>query len=55
MVGKILFDAYLNSCFICIRKASPHSFADDNAPSFGRSVKLLLEILKTESENFIVF
>ena len=55
VVGKILFDVYLNNCFICIRKASPHSFADDDTPSFGRSVKLLLETLKTESENFIVF
>ena len=48
------FYACLNDCFFCIRKAFTHNFADDNTrSSFGRSVKLLLEILIVESENTI--
>ena len=55
VVGEILFDAYLNDCFFCIRKASAHNFVDDKTlSSFGRSVKLSLEILIAGSENAII-
>ena len=54
VVGSILFHAYLNDFFFCIRKVSAHNFADDNTPSsFPRSVKLLLEILIARFENTI--
>ena len=34
IVGSILFNAlFLNDFFFCVRKASAHNFADDNAPS----------------------
>ena len=54
IVGSILFNAYLNDLFFCIRKASAHKFADNNTPSsFVRSVKLLLKIQITEPKNAI--
>ena len=54
IVGPILFNAFLNDFFFCIRKASVHNFADDNTlSSFAKSVTLLLEILMTESQNAI--
>ena len=50
----MLFNAFLNDFFFCIRKASGHNFADDNTlSSFGKSVMLLVEILMTESQNVI--
>ena len=50
----MLFNAFLNDFFFCIRKASLHTFADDNTlSSFAKSVTLLVEILMTESQNAI--
>ena len=50
----MLFNAFLNDFFFCIRKASVHNFADDNTlSSFAKSVTLLVEILTTESQNAI--
>ena len=50
----MLFNAFLNDIFFCIRKASVHSFSDDNTlSSFAKSVTLLVEILTTESQNAI--
>ena len=41
IVGPILFNAFLNDFFFCIRKASVHNFADDNTlSSFAKSVTL---------------
>ena len=41
IVGAILFNAFLNDFFFCIRKASVHNFADDNTlSSFAKSVTL---------------
>ena len=54
IVGPMLFNAFLNDFFFCIRKASVHNFADDNTlSSFAKSVTLLVEILMTESQNAI--
>ena len=54
IVGPMLFNAFLNDFFFCIRKASVHNFADDNTlSSFAKSVTLLVEILTTESQNAI--
>ena len=54
IVGPMLFNAFLNDFFFCIRKASLHTFADDNTlSSFAKSVTLLVEILMTESQNAI--
>ena len=44
IVGPILFNAFLNIFFFCIRKASAHNFPDGNSlSSFARYIKLLLE------------
>ena len=41
IVRPILFNAFLNDFFFCIRKASVHNFADDNTlSSFAKSVTL---------------
>ena len=54
IVGPMLFNAFLDHFFFCIRKASVHNFADDNTfSSFAKSVTLLVEILMTESQNAI--
>ena len=54
IVGPMLFNAFLNDFFFCIRKASEHNFTDDNTLSpFAKSVTLLVEILTTESQNAI--
>ena len=54
IVGPMLFNAFLNDFFFCIRKASVHNFADDNTlSSFAKSVTLLVEILMAESQNAI--
>ena len=54
VVGPKLFNTFLNDFFFCIRKASVHNFADDNAlSSFAKSVTLLVEILMAESQNAI--
>ena len=54
IVGPMLFKCYLNYIFLCIKKASVHNFADDNTlSSVVKSVTLLVEILKTESDNVI--
>ena len=51
---SILFNAFLNDFFLCIRKASVHNFAGDNTlSSFAKSATLLVEILMTESQNGI--
>ena len=47
----MLFNAFLNDFFYCIRKAFVHNFADDN--TFAKSVKFQVEILMAESENAI--
>ena len=50
----MLFNTFLNDFFFCIRKASLHTFADDNTlSSFAKSVTLLVEILMIESQNAI--
>ena len=50
----MLFNAFLNDFFFCIRKASVHNFADDNALSLlAKSVTLLVEILMAKSQNAI--
>ena len=52
--GPMLFNAFLNDFFFCIRKASLHNFADDNTlSSFAKSDTLLVEILMAESQNAI--
>ena len=54
IVGPMLFNAFLNDFFFCIRKASVHNFADDDTlSSFAKSVTLLVEILMAESQNAI--
>ena len=54
IVGPMLFNAFSNDFFFCIRKASVHNLADDNTlSSFAKSVTLLVEILTTESQNAI--
>ena len=54
IVGPMLFKCYLNYIFLCIKKVSVHNFADDNTlSSVVKSVTLLVEILKTESDNVI--
>ena len=55
IIGPMLFNAFLNGFFFCIRKASAHNFADDKMlSSFAKSVTLLVEILTTESQNAII-
>ena len=50
----MLFNAFLNDFFFCIRKASEQDFADDDTlSSFAKSVTLLVEILMAESQNAI--
>ena len=54
IVGPMLFNAFLNDFFFCIRNASVHKFADYNTlSSFAKSVTLLVEILLAESQNAI--
>ena len=54
VIGPMLFNAFLNDFFFCIRKASVHDFADDNTlSSFAKSATLLVEILMAESQNAI--
>ena len=57
VVGPMLFNAFLNDFFFCIRKASVHNFADDNTLSFAKSFTLQVERLTTESQkcNHMVF
>ena len=57
IVRPILFNAFLNDFFFCIRKASVHNFADDNTLSFAKSFTLQVERLTTESQkcNHMVF
>ena len=64
----MLFIAFLNGFFFCIRKAPVHNFADDNTlPSFVKSVAsgstnditLLVEVLmtwflKTKPKQFLI-
>ena len=50
----MLFNAFLNDFFFCIRKGSVDNFADDNTwSSFARSATLLVEILMAESNGFL--
>ena len=50
VAGTILFNAFLNDFFFCIRKGSVYNFADDNTlSSIAKSVTLLVEILMAES------
>ena len=54
VIGPMLFNAFLNDFFFCIRKASVHDFADDNTlSSLAKSATLLMEILMAESQNAI--
>ena len=57
VVGPMLFNAFLNYFFFCIRKASEHNFADDNTLSFAKSFTLQVKRLTTESQkcNQMVF
>ena len=50
----MLFNAFLNDFFFCIRKASAHNFPDRNTlSSFAKLVTLLVEIRTTEYQNAI--
>ena len=50
----MLFNAFLNDFFYCIRKASAHNFPDRNTlSSFAKLVTLLVEIRTTEYQNAI--
>ena len=50
----MLFNAFLNDFFLCIRKASVHNFAGYNTLSlFAKSATFLGEILMAESQNVI--
>ena len=54
IISPMLFNAFLNDFFFCIRKVLIHDFADDNTlSSFAKSVTLLVEILMAESQNAI--
>ena len=51
IVGRILFNAFLNDFFYDIENASVHNFVDDNTLScFAKTVKDLINVLKQESE-----
>ena len=47
----MLFNAFLNDFFFCIRKVPVHNFADDNTLPLSKSVTLLMKILMAESQN----
>ena len=50
----MLFNAFLNDFFYCIRKASAYNFPDRNTlSSFAKLVTLLVEIRTTEYQNAI--
>ena len=54
IISPMLFNAFLNLFFFCIKKVLIHNFADDNTvSSFAKSVTLLVEILMAESQNAI--
>ena len=54
VVVPMLFNAFLNVFFFCIRKASAHNFADDiTLSSFAKPIMLLVEVLMAESQNAI--
>ena len=55
IVGPMLFNAFLNDFFFCVRKASVDNFFahDNRLSSFAKPVTLLVEILMTEFQNAI--
>ena len=54
IISPMLFNAFLNLFFFCIKKVVIHNFANDNTvSSFAKFVTLLVEILMTESQNAI--